>query len=923
MLGSGSPRRATFIAISSIDRHALGSFNASISISLAPSRNRAQRSSLQSHEYRIMNRTLRAAALLMGCAATFVAPSRGQTTKTYTTTADFAEGLGLNTTATAVPDQLQLNALGQPGPLPLVQIAASGRGTLIRVDAVTGAILGEYATSPDGLGRNPSRTSVDSRGNVWVGNRGEASSVGRGAAGSVVKIGVVLGGTRVNSAGQPDATGEYLKGPFLYNTCVDRDGDGLIRTSRGLGDVLAWPDVTDGLGGATALVEDALDECIVVYQRTPAINIRHVSVDANDDAWVGGFPGDTQLFNKLDGLTGAVLSTFAPPCGGHGGVIDANNILWSSGGEGSTTILRHDIATGTSTCITTGANHGLGLGADGAIWVTRILQQQVLKLSSAGAILPGFPAATCSGTLNRSIAITPADLNAWVPASGASAVSRLQPDGTACATIPLGADGASPRGVAIDGLGKVWVACTNSDTLKRIDPATNSVDLTVPLGAGAVPYNYADMTGLSARLLQQQNGEWSVVYDSTIAANRYASISWTESTPRGTSLGVQFRAGDDGTALAALAFADATNGASLSGVQGRFVEVRVRFTRPTNSPVTPVLFDLTIQGAGDPPRPAECSTPERTPGSLLVFPFYDNLPGRTTLATVTNTSPTTPIAVEYVYIARESIDGAPLSCLEFNRTHLLTPNDTLTVATRAHAPDYGSGYLYCFAKSPAGGAAIAHDHLVGDLLAIDGMAAASFGVGPWSFRAVPADGQPTDLDGDWLRDLDGREYVCAPDELLVPRFLGQIDVGGKPLSYSERAGELVLLNLSGGTAFDALVDILLHNDNEEVFSAQTTFRCWTRRKLVDISPAFAQSFLETTNNAPGEILGAPHVESGWFRLDGRIAWSTAASIADPAILAAYIERTGPSNAACDLPFLEGSQQNGDLLALGPLGDTTP
>jgi hypothetical protein len=253
----------------------------------------------------------------------------------------------------------------------------------------------------------------------------------------------------------------------------------------------------------------------------------------------------------------------------------------------------------------------------------------------------------------------------------------------------------------------------------------------------------------------------------------------------------------------------------------------------------------------------------------------------------------------------------------------LTPNDTLTVATRMHAPDYGSGYLYCFAKSPAGGAAIAHDHLVGDLLAIDGADTVSFGVGPWSFRAVPADGQPTDLDGDGLRDLDGREYGCAPDVLLVPRFLGQIDAAGIPLSYSERAGELVLLNLSGGTSFDALVDVLLKNDNEEVFSAQTTFRCWTRRKLVDISPAFAQSFLETTNNAPGEILGASHVESGWFRLDGRIAWSTAASIADPAILAAYIERTGPSNAACDLPFLEGSQQNGDLLALGPLGDTTP
>jgi len=314
------------------------------------------------------------------------------------------------------------------------------------------------------------------------------------------------------------------------------------------------------------------------------------------------------------------------------------------------------------------------------------------------------------------------------------------------------------------------------------------------------------------------------------------------------------------------------------------------------------------------------------PGSLLLFPEFDNRFGNDTLITVTNTNADTVngfIEVEFIYIGKFDASGQALNCLEFNRTHVLTPNDTLTVATRAHAPDAGSGYLYCFAKSPVTGVAIAHDHLVGDLLAIDGAAVVSFGVGPWAFKATPADGAPTDLDGDLLRDLDGREYGCAPDELFVPRFLGQIDAGGTLLSFTEREGDLVLLNLSGGTDFDALVDILLHNDNEEVFSAQTSFRCWTRRRLLDVSPAFSQYFLETTNHAPGEILGAPHVESGWFRLDGRIAWSTAASIADPAILAAYIERTGPSNATCDLPFHQGSQQNGDLVAQGPLGDTTP
>ena len=39
--------------------------------------------------------------------------------------------------------------------------------------------------------------------------------------------------------GTPNPAGEYLKPPFEYNTCVDKNGDGLIRTSRGLGNMIS------------------------------------------------------------------------------------------------------------------------------------------------------------------------------------------------------------------------------------------------------------------------------------------------------------------------------------------------------------------------------------------------------------------------------------------------------------------------------------------------------------------------------------------------------------------------------------------------------------------------------------------------------------------------------------------------------------
>ena len=58
------------------------------------------------------------------------------------------------------------------------------------------------------MGRNPSRTTVDSDGNVWAGNRDEAN----GGRGSVVHIGLEENGQ-----------------------CVDRNINGTIRSIHGFG----------------------------------------------------------------------------------------------------------------------------------------------------------------------------------------------------------------------------------------------------------------------------------------------------------------------------------------------------------------------------------------------------------------------------------------------------------------------------------------------------------------------------------------------------------------------------------------------------------------------------------------------------------------------------------------------------------------
>ena len=305
---------------------------------------------------------------------------------------------------------------------------------------------------------------------------------------------------------------------------------------------------------------------------------------------------------------------------------------------------------------------------------------------------------------------------------------------------------------------------------------------------------------------------------------------------------------------------------------------------------------------------------QRRGGSLLLFPIFDNRPGTATLLTVTNSNQISSgnIAVEFVYRNWDV-------CNEFNRTRILTPGDTITVLTSQDNPNVShmKGYVYAFAKNPTTGQAIVFDHLIGTTRIFSALTG-SFEVEPFVFRSGQRSpqGTPTDTDGDGIRDLNGDEYEQAPEELLIPSFFGQI-----PGSFRS---QLVLINLSGGPQFTAIANFLIYNDNEDVFSAQRQFKCWEMVDLIDVNAAFSKSFLQSTDHNPSEGPAWGN-EGGWFTIDGSIAFSTAAQINDPAILAVRIEQLAP-NSLClgaALPFTRGLQANGDLLPVGPFGDTSP
>ncbi len=352
-----------------------------------------------------------------------------------------------------------------------------------------------------------------------------------------------------------------------------------------------------------------------------------------------------------------------------------------------------------------------------------------------------------------------------------------------------------------------------------------------------------------------------------------------------------------------------------TGNEAFLVELRASASVIVTYNFTPPVVEC-IQGARD------------VPGSLLLFPRFDNRPNRVTLVTVTNTNcdfaqgPGNLFAgtvdVEYVYIGKYGPGGTVLPCLETNTTRRLTPCDTISILTSFDNPNHERGFLYVFAKDPQTGQAIVWNHLIGQAMFaggnsfVDDPARDALNARP--FLGIGRQGSTTDDDGDGIRDLDGIEYSEAPDEILIPRFLGQQEEGdgqnkGGPGSLFR--SRLVLVGLSGGSQFDTVVYILGYNDNEVQFSSQYLFRCWDDPRLADISGGFLETSLENFGDAPDEIIGANDKESGWIKIDGQVAFSNVDVINDPAIYAVLFEQFGVY-VVCDLPWELCTQTNGDL-----------
>jgi len=316
----------------------------------------------------------------------------------------------------------------------------------------------------------------------------------------------------------------------------------------------------------------------------------------------------------------------------------------------------------------------------------------------------------------------------------------------------------------------------------------------------------------------------------------------------------------------------------------------------------------------------------RNCGSLLLYPEFDNRLAKLTLVTITSAccdDDPSGSWVEFRFINKDN-------CLEANFSRQMTPCDTFSFLTSSLNPNQAQGYMYAYAKTPPNGDPTnpsgtpqVYNRLIGQLLMIDGIEAVDYSLNAVSFRGIGEEFEPNDDDDDGIRDLNGPksatpEYEEAPDQILIPRFLGQDQSFSATALYQS---ELILIALSGGAQFTTTIDVLGYNDNEDPLSSQYSFQCWAKPKLAEVAPFTLESYLDSLpTNSPNEILGASTRESGWLRLDGLVANSFGPeTIQDPAIYAVLIERFG-GYAAADLPFEWCSQTNGDLLPVSNFGD---
>jgi hypothetical protein len=412
-----------------------------------------------------------------------------------------------------------------------IWVANSAEGTVSKVDVRTYAEIGRFS-----VGTDPSRTSVNTLGDVYVGLR---SGYG------VAKIST------------------------LGDRCPDTNGDGVITTSTdhtvlpfGQDDCVLWVKALPGGG---------------LIRGVAAQDVYGPDGEVRPYVWVGGYNG---YLWKLDGETGEILVNATPaPTVVYGLALDGHGNLWASG-NGSSAIGRVD----TNRCIDDAscaaapcAGEGVGdecvkqsisypIGNPYGITVDN--RQRVWGAGSAvhggpcryDPALPAGSRWACAG-INSGLGGVAADSAGFVWAAGGGwawpgsrlEVFRIDAEDPTQWTAVAGASGWGNHGMAVDAEGKVWAINYTNNNATVITPGPTLHEATVETGVApffSSPYTYSDMTGSQLRFATRPRGWYRALFvgcDDT--DTEWGDLDVDMYVPEGTSVLIRARSADDPAAL--------------------------------------------------------------------------------------------------------------------------------------------------------------------------------------------------------------------------------------------------------------------------------------------------------------------------------------------------------------------------------------
>ncbi|MEM9070482.1 MAG: hypothetical protein AAGE52_18395 [Myxococcota bacterium] len=440
---------------------------------------------------------------------------------------DESDGVGVDDDGALILDSSRINTN-------FIWIANTAQGTVSRFNTETFVEEGRYVTGPSDT-NDPSRTSVGSLGDVYVGNR-------RGVSMSRISV--------------------------LGSDCPDTNGDGVITTSTD-GTFLPWGE----------------DDCVLWHTDLSAVMpgenlIRAVAAQDVEGAdgelrqfvWVGGWT--SQLIAKLDGETGAVLFVTQAPARPYGFALDGRGNLWVSTrdaqriGRVDTNRCVDAASCMAATCDGEGAGdacvkqtvaapigglpYGITVDFNQRVWVGG---SDIARYDPDAA--PGSRWQRSNLTVSgSSIQVHGIAADAvgfvWGAAQG-SGVVRVDAEAPGTWQVVTGTTGTSNKGMAVDADGKVWsITQTNQAVVitpgATIDAATVNGDVARSI---VNPYTYSDMTGLQLRLATNPRGFYRHVFE---ACDMGTGPTWEElrfeaETPAGTSVSFRVKTAETREAL--------------------------------------------------------------------------------------------------------------------------------------------------------------------------------------------------------------------------------------------------------------------------------------------------------------------------------------------------------------------------------------